>query len=150
MSESPSVIEAQDFIRRQIGAGHYMSPERLEVLNSAMSFVNRLLRATKADVYNAHTARVANVMEGIMHPSIELLYWMLRGSCLPASQVECHLIVRGRVEGQQYRAVCVGLLQTCLAAVTKSDGPSANQSIWKPGNSALLLDMRQLGRVQVH
>ncbi|KAF2441513.1 hypothetical protein P171DRAFT_434189 [Karstenula rhodostoma CBS 690.94] len=78
VSESPSVFEAQDLIRRQIGAGQYMSPERVGVLNSAMAFVSHLLRATKPDIHNAHATRVANVMEGIVYPSIELLYWMLR------------------------------------------------------------------------
>ena len=79
VSESPSVIEAQDFIRRQIGAAHYMSAERLGVLNSAMSFVNHLLRATKPDSCNTN-ARVSDVMDGITYPTVELLYWMLRGS----------------------------------------------------------------------
>jgi hypothetical protein len=80
VSESPSVVEAQDIIRRELGSAQHMSTERLVVLNSAMSFVNHLLRATKPDTHNTHAARVANVMEGITYPSIELLYWMLRGS----------------------------------------------------------------------
>jgi hypothetical protein len=64
-----------------------MSPERVGVLNSAMAFVSHLPRATKPDIHNAHATRVANVMEGIVYPSIELLYWMLRGS-LPCFENE--------------------------------------------------------------
>ncbi|KAK7190952.1 uncharacterized protein CC84DRAFT_1242899 [Paraphaeosphaeria sporulosa] len=51
VSDSPFVIEAQDFIRRQIGSGPNMPPERLAVLVSTMSVVDYLLYGTKFDVY---------------------------------------------------------------------------------------------------
>lgn len=83
VSQSPSVIEAQGFIRREIGSGQYMSTERLEVLNAAMSFVNRLLQSAKPDAPASRTThRVVDVLDGITYPSIELLYWMLRGGTI--------------------------------------------------------------------
>lgn len=80
MPQSPSVVEAQDFIRQELKSGKHMPADRLAVLNSAMSFVNHLSRAPKpSDTSFPSSTRVLNVLDGIMHPSIELLFWMLRG-----------------------------------------------------------------------
>lgn len=83
MPQSPSLLEAQDFIRQEISAGKDMPANRLAVLNSAMSFVNHLSKVPKsADYANASNTRVLDVLEDISHPSTEMLYWMLRGKNL--------------------------------------------------------------------
>lgn len=80
MPQSPSVLEAQDFIRQELRSGKHMPADRLAVLNSAMSFVNHLSQAPKpADASLAFNTRVLDVLEDISYPSIELLFWMLRG-----------------------------------------------------------------------
>ncbi|KAH7351489.1 hypothetical protein BKA66DRAFT_475925 [Pyrenochaeta sp. MPI-SDFR-AT-0127] len=90
VSQSPSIIEAQDFIQRQIGSAQYMSTERLEVLNAAMSFVNHLLRATKPDNSSDCVVQVVDVLDGITYPSVELLYWMIRE--LKGSNIGPHVL----------------------------------------------------------
>jgi len=81
MPQSPSILEAHDFIRQEISSGINMPAERLAVLNAAMSFVNHLSRVTKpSDVSGARSTRVVNVLENITFPSIELLCWMLHGT----------------------------------------------------------------------
>jgi hypothetical protein len=84
LPQSPSVLEAQDFIRQELRSGKHMPADRLAVLNSAMSFVNHLSRTHKsADTSFAFNTRVLDVLEGIRYPSIELLFWMLRGKIVP-------------------------------------------------------------------
>ncbi|KAF1852027.1 uncharacterized protein K460DRAFT_413505 [Cucurbitaria berberidis CBS 394.84] len=79
MPQSPSILEAQDFIRQEINSGKHMPADRLAVLNAAMSFVNHLSRVTKPnDVSTAPSTRVLDVLEDISYPSVETLYWMLR------------------------------------------------------------------------
>lgn len=85
--QSPSIMEAQDFIRQEISSGKHMPADRLAVLNSAMSFVNHLSRVQKpSDTSFARGTRVLDVLEDITYPSIELLYWMLRGMMFPPSR----------------------------------------------------------------
>lgn len=86
LSQSPSIVEAQDFMRRQIDSAKYMSAERLDVLNSAIFFVNHLSQATKPAGPGGRSTRVVDVLEGITYPSNELLYWMLRGLQSPIPQ----------------------------------------------------------------
>ncbi|KAH6621870.1 hypothetical protein C7974DRAFT_212393 [Boeremia exigua] len=79
LPQSPSIIEAHDFIRREITSGKPMPADRLAVLNSAMSFVSHLSQSTKqVDLAGVRSTRVANILEDIAVPTIELLYWMLR------------------------------------------------------------------------
>lgn len=57
-----------------------MSADRLAVLTAAMSIMNQLPLVSKpSQTLNAQSTRVLNVLEGISYPSIELLFWMLRG-----------------------------------------------------------------------
>ena len=80
MPPSPSIAEAQDFIRREIKTGNHMPAERLAVLKEAMSFVNHLSQVNKPwGSSNPPTTRVLDVLEDISYPSIEVLYWMVRG-----------------------------------------------------------------------
>ncbi|KAH7068205.1 hypothetical protein BKA63DRAFT_494865 [Paraphoma chrysanthemicola] len=79
MPQSPSVSEAQDFIRQELKSVKNMPADRLAVLKSAMSFVNHLSQAAKpTESLFASSTRVLDVLEGISYPSIELLFWMLR------------------------------------------------------------------------
>ncbi|CAG5186277.1 uncharacterized protein ALTATR162_LOCUS11540 [Alternaria atra] len=79
MPPSPSIAEAQDFIRREIKTGNHMPAERLAVLKEAMSFVNHLSQVNKPwGSSNPPTTRVLDVLEDISYPSIEVLYWMVR------------------------------------------------------------------------
>lgn len=83
MSQSPSIHEAHDFICQEIHSGKNMPADRLAVLNAAMSFVNHLSQVTKpSDVSDTRSTRVIDVLEDITYPSMELLYWMLRGTAL--------------------------------------------------------------------
>ena len=83
MPQSPSIIEAHDFIRREIISGKPMPADRLAVLNSAMSFVTHLSQTVKHEsLAGARNTRVADILEGISMPSVEILYWMLRGKTL--------------------------------------------------------------------
>ena len=80
---SPSLLEAQDFIRREIKTGKNMPAERLCVLKDAMWFVDHLSQVTKSwDSTSVPNARVVDVLEDISYPSIEVLYWMVRGRCV--------------------------------------------------------------------
>lgn len=80
MPQSPTIIEAHDFIRREITSGKALSADRLAVLNSAMSFVTHLSQTTKLEqAVGSRGARVTNLLEDISFPSVEMLYWMLRG-----------------------------------------------------------------------
>lgn len=75
MLQSPTILEAQDFIRQEIKLGTHMPADRLAVLNAAMSFVNHISKTTKP--LRASTTpgtRVLDVLENISYPSIELLY----------------------------------------------------------------------------
>lgn len=57
-----------------------MPADRLAVLNSAMSFVTHLGQTTRhGNAIGVQSIRVANILEDISAPSVELLYWMLRG-----------------------------------------------------------------------
>jgi len=57
-----------------------MPPDRLAVLNSAMSFVTHLSQTTKHEnTVAARDTQVLGIPEVISAPSVELLYWMLRG-----------------------------------------------------------------------
>lgn len=57
-----------------------MPADRLAVLNSAMSFVTHLGQSVNNESLTAtRTPRVVNILEDIDAPSVELLYWMLRG-----------------------------------------------------------------------
>ncbi|KAF2847220.1 hypothetical protein T440DRAFT_214911 [Plenodomus tracheiphilus IPT5] len=79
MPQSPSILEAQDFIRQEIKSSKHMPADRLAVLNSAMNFVNHLSRVVKnSGVQETASARVLDVLEGITYPSAETLYWVLR------------------------------------------------------------------------
>jgi hypothetical protein len=83
LPQSQPIIEAHDFIRREITSGKPMPADRLAVLNSAMSFVTHLSQNTKhEDVVGGRNSRVVNILEDIDFPSVELLYWMLRGTIL--------------------------------------------------------------------
>ncbi|KAH7130826.1 hypothetical protein B0J11DRAFT_524178 [Dendryphion nanum] len=76
---SPSIVEAHDFIRREIRCASQMPADRLAVLNSAMTFVNHLSQVTRPqNALGASNARVTDILEDIIYPSVELLYWMLR------------------------------------------------------------------------
>lgn len=73
-------MEAHDFIRREITSGKPMPADRLAVLNSTMSFVTHLSQTMKHEnAVGARNTRVASILEDISAPSVELLYWMLRG-----------------------------------------------------------------------
>ncbi|KAF2009391.1 hypothetical protein BU24DRAFT_497039 [Aaosphaeria arxii CBS 175.79] len=77
--QSPSIVEAQDFISREISVGKQMPADRLAILNNAMSFVNQLSQAPRhEDVLPTRGTRVADILDDIRYPPIELLYWMLR------------------------------------------------------------------------
>jgi hypothetical protein len=81
LAHSPSIMEAQDFIQWKLSFSRHLEADRLAVLNSAMSFVNRLSQAERpVTTLNSQSSRVVDILEGITYPSIELLYWMLRGS----------------------------------------------------------------------
>lgn len=57
-----------------------MPADRLAVLNSAMSFVSHLSQTTKhEDRLATRSTRVSDILEDIKVPTVELLYWMLRG-----------------------------------------------------------------------
>lgn len=60
-----------------------MEAGRLAVLNSAMSFVNHLSHITKpsAPVISQGSCD-GDILDGITYPSMELLYWILRGIIL--------------------------------------------------------------------
>ncbi|CAN9453493.1 unnamed protein product [Alternaria alternata] len=76
---SPSILEAQDFIRREIKTGNHMPADRLAVLKEAMSFVNHLSQVNKPwGRTNSPTTRVLDVLEDISYPNIEVLYWIVR------------------------------------------------------------------------
>ncbi|KAF2794071.1 hypothetical protein K505DRAFT_242965, partial [Melanomma pulvis-pyrius CBS 109.77] len=76
---SPSIVEAHDFIQRELNTSVHMEASRLAVLNSAMSFVNHLSHITKpsAPVISQGSSD-GDRLDGITYPSIELLYWILR------------------------------------------------------------------------
>lgn len=74
-------MEAQDFIQWNLSFSRHLEADRLAVLNSAMSFVNRLSQSEKpAATLSSQRSRVVDILEGITYPSVELLYWMLRGN----------------------------------------------------------------------
>ena len=78
--QPPLITEARDFIKREITSGKPMCADRSAVLNSAMSFVTHLSQTMKREnTIDSRNTRVANILEDISVPSIELLYWMLRG-----------------------------------------------------------------------
>lgn len=78
--QSPSIIEAHEFIRREITSGESMPADRLAVLNAAMSFVHHLSQTVRHEnLIGGRSTRVVDVLEGITTPPVELLYWMLRG-----------------------------------------------------------------------
>lgn len=90
MPPSPSILEAQDFIRREIKTGKNMPADRLCVLKDAMSFVDHLSQVTKSwDTASVPNARVVDVLEDISYPSIEVLYWMVRGKCVVSPKMPC-------------------------------------------------------------
>ena len=60
-----------------------MPADRLAVLKDAMSFVDHLSHVTKPwDASCMPSTRVIDVLEDIAFPSIETLYWMVRGKYL--------------------------------------------------------------------
>ncbi|KAJ8113730.1 hypothetical protein OPT61_g4206 [Boeremia exigua] len=76
---SPSITEAQNFISREITCGKPIPADRLAVLNSAMSFVTHLGQTTRhEDSIASRRTHVANILDDISAPSVELLFWMLR------------------------------------------------------------------------
>ncbi|PSN61594.1 hypothetical protein BS50DRAFT_561642 [Corynespora cassiicola Philippines] len=79
LPHSPSMIEAHEFIRREMIVARNMTPDKLAVLNSAMAFVNHLSHFTRPSTGSRPLAsRVVDSMEEIIFPSTELLYWMIR------------------------------------------------------------------------
>jgi hypothetical protein len=88
MPQSPSILEAQEFIRREIRTGKNMPADRLSVLKDAMSFVDHISQVTKSwDASSAPSTRVLDVLQDISYPSIEVLYWMVRGKCVISSKI---------------------------------------------------------------
>ncbi|KAF2703095.1 hypothetical protein K504DRAFT_418954 [Pleomassaria siparia CBS 279.74] len=78
-SHSPTVIEARDFIQREINTGMHLEPGRLAVLNSAMVSVNHLSQLETPFVPTVpRLSGDEDIMNGITHPSMELVCWIIR------------------------------------------------------------------------
>lgn len=72
-----------------------MPADRLAVLNSAMSFVTHLSQTTAhGSTSGVRTSRVVNILEGIGTPSVDLLYWMLRGAFVFTSSFDANMMIR--------------------------------------------------------
>ncbi|KAH8634717.1 hypothetical protein IG631_10117 [Alternaria alternata] len=111
MPPSPSILEAQDFIRREIKTGNHMPADRLAVLKEAMSFVNHLSQVNKPWGHtNSPTTRVLDVLEDISYPNIEVLYWMVRGRFRSSTHKFSQLTADVRLERTQPWTPCDGLL----------------------------------------
>jgi hypothetical protein len=92
-SHSPSIVEAHDFIQHELNAGRHMEADRIAVLSSAMSFIRHISHTSKpiAPLLMRESGD-GDILDGITYPSMELLYWILRGTFLSANFLSTVLI----------------------------------------------------------
>ncbi|KAJ4984959.1 C6 transcription factor [Stagonosporopsis vannaccii] len=167
--QSPSIIEAHDFIRREITSGKSMPADRLAVLSSAMSFVSHLSQTTKhEDRLGIRSTRVTNILEDINFPTVELLYWMLRE--LKGSSIGPHVLdyfkhvspkslkamglalinLTGDAETLLLYSICVNSAAFKFINTVLSEGDIGNLEDGMRGQAAKYLQSVQLAMTRIH